>query len=487
MTNINLDWFSFWEGIVPNQKAITILPNENPYTYGEINRAGTKVASTLYHKYGIRKGDRICVLSKNCIESIFLFAAAQKIGFIIVPLNNRLTSFEISKLLVDSEPALLLFDRSLALDDLSSPSMPISSINSFSESGAIPSVSLAPEDPIFILYTSGSTGVPKGVVYTHRMLYWNSLNTSISLGINSETCAMVCMPLFHTGGWNVLLTPVLHHGGHVILTEKFDSARVLNDLEKYRCNQFMAVPTMLKMMAMSPSFENLRLASLPYIIVGGEAMDIELIKLFEEKDIAVRQGFGMTEAGPNLTSLHHEQSKNRIGSIGKPNMYVKVKILDENLHEVQQGQSGELSFSGPIVMPYYWKNQKATSAAFVYGWFRSGDIAMMDEEGYIYIKDRIKNMFISGGENVYPAEIEKELSNHENVSQVAIVGVPDPKWGEVGKAFIVAKNKTNTEELVDFCLSRLSKFKIPKHFEFVAELPLNATGKIDRAALKKRN
>lgn len=487
MMNINLDWFAFWAGIVPNQKAITVLPKGKSYSYSDINQMGNQVAITLYRKHGIRKGDRICIVSKNCIESVFLFAAAQKIGFIIVPLNNRLTTFEISKLIVDAEPSLLLSDRSLEIDGLSCPSLPINAINSFAESGKLPVVTHDPEDPIFILYTSGSTGIPKGVVYTHRMLYWNSLNTSISLGINSDTCALVCMPLFHTGGWNVLLTPVLQHGGHVVLDEKFDANRIIDDLRDYQCSQFMAVPTMLKMIAMSPSFENLHLDNLPYIIVGGEAMDISLINQFEEKGISIRQGFGMTEAGPNLTSLHHEQSKNRIGSIGKPNMYVKVKIVDEDFYAVEQGQSGELCFAGPIVMPRYWRNQNATNSVFVDGWFRSGDIAMMDKQGFIYIKDRIKNMFISGGENVYPAEIEKELSKHKDVSEVIIVGVPDPKWGEVGKAFVVAKNETNQDELVKFCLSKLSKFKIPKHFEFVDEIPLNSTGKVDRIALKKLN
>ena len=486
MQNINLDWFSFWSGIVPDQIAVTILKDEQSYTYGEINDKGQNIAASLYHEYGIRKGDRIGILSKNCIENIYLFAAALKLGAILVPLNYRLTEYELSQLIDDAQPAVLFYDEEFSVGKLSCKTIVLSDVNDFNSAESFLQVAYSSEEPIFILYTSGSTGVPKGVLYTHSMLYWNSLNTSVSLGINSDSCALVCMPPFHTGGWNVLLTPVLHHGGHIILTEKFDTTQTLDALKKYNCNQFMAVPTMLKMMAGEPSFAAIELPELPYIIVGGEAMDIGLIKIYEEKNIPVRQGFGMTEAGPNLTSLHHVQSLNKIGSIGKPNMYVNVKLIDESGDEVQHGELGELCFSGPIIMPAYWNKPHESKSSIVDGWLQSGDIAMMDEEGYLYIKDRKKNMFISGGENVYPAEVEKELLKHDAVSSAVVIGVADDKWGEVGKAYIVSNKSVTKEDLKDYCLRKLSKYKIPKYFEFIEEMPLNSTGKIDRKELTYR-
>lgn len=478
--NINLDWFEFWSGIAPNRKAVTILNEEKTYTYGEINTQAENIASYLYHQLNIRKGDRVGILAKNCIENIYLFAAAQKLGVILVPLNYRLTEYELSQLIVNAELSILLTSNEFEGKKLPCTQMSLAELGNIDSVETIPHFSYSSKEPIFILYTSGSTGVPKGVLYTHQMLYWNSINTSVSLGVNSDCCALVCMPPFHTGGWNVLLTPVLHHGGHVVLTEKFDSSQCLPALEDYNCNQFMAVPTMLKMMAAEPSFVEIELPKLPYIIVGGEAMSIDLIKEYEARNISIRQGFGMTEAGPNLTSLHHDQSMNKIGSIGKPNMYVNVKLIDEIGNEVGSGELGELCFSGPVVMSAYWKSEEATNEALVDGWLLSGDIAMIDSEGYLYIKDRKKNMFISGGENVYPAEIEKELLKHDAIAEVVVVGVSNEKWGEVGKAFIVANHSISQKELKGFCLERLSKYKIPKHFEFIDEMPVSSTGKIDR-------
>lgn len=485
MNRINLDWFSFWSGIVPDQTAITILDDQASYSYGSINDKGQSIASYLYHEHGIRSGDRIGILSKNCIENIYLFAAAQKLGVILVPYNYRLTQYELSHLIDDSEPSILFYDCEFSVDDVACETIEMSQLGRIQSTTLLPTASLSPEDAIFILYTSGSTGVPKGVVYTHRMMYWNSLNTSVSLGINTDSCALVCMPPFHTGGWNVLLTPVLHHGGHVVMTEKFEAKQILKALAQYNCNQFMAVPTMLKMMADEAAFETLSLPALPYIIVGGEAMDISLIKIYEAKNISVRQGFGMTEAGPNLTSLHHSQSINKIGSIGKPNMYVNVKLIDESGNEVVTETEGELCFSGPIVMPAYWQNEDETKRAIADGWLLSGDIAKMDSEGYIYIKDRKKNMYISGGENVYPAEVERELLKHPEVSAVAIIGIKDVKWGEVGKAFVATRNPVSDGALKLFCSARLSKYKIPKHFVFLDALPVNSTGKIDRKELRR--
>lgn len=484
---MNFDWFSFWSGINPNHPAVTTLTDQQTYTYGDLQDRANRTANLLLNQYEIQKGDRVAILAKNCIEYINLFGAAQKLGLIIVPFNYRLTQHELDQLIDDVQPSLMIVEDEFQLTTASCPviSLEVFSSSILSNEGIdVVQVPIEEDDPIFILYTSGSTGIPKGVMYSHKMLFWNSVNTSVSLGVNSESIALVCMPPFHTGGWNVLLTPLLHHGGHVVLSQKFDAEEVLNNLSKYQCNQFMAVPTMLKMMAQLPNFGLVRLDQLKYIIVGGEAMPLELIELYEQHQIAVRQGFGMTEVGPNLTSLHHSQSRNKIGSIGKPNMYVEVKLFNEEGVEVKKGELGELCFAGPVVMKRYWGKPANYHQLYHNKWFRSGDIATMDDEGYLYIKDRIKNMFISGGENVYPAEIEKLLLTHPYIEEAAVLGTPDPKWGEVGKAFIKSSRPLTQEEVNSFCKNKLSKYKIPKHYVFLDELPINSTGKFDRNALK---
>jgi len=269
----------------------------------------------------------------------------------------------------------------------------------------------------------------------------------------------------------VLVTPVLHHGGKVVLIENFSSDLVLTHLEKHQCDQFMAVPTMLKLLVEDEGFASCDISSLNYIIVGGEAMPVNLIKRYSEKGIAIRQGYGMTEVGPNLTSLHEDYTLDKIGSIGKPNMYIDLKLLDDSGKEVKHNEHGEICFSGPCVTPGYWNNANATNSAFKNGWFCSGDIAIKDEDGFLFIVDRIKNMFISGGENVYPAEIEKALLSDSRIAEAVVIGVPDVKWGEVGKAYIVLEDtKASADDLIDYLKKNLSKYKIPKTFEFVPSI-----------------
>ena len=484
--NVEIDWFQFWSTVTPHAAAITIASENHTVSYQQVNERAYLLAAGLYEHHNITKGDRIGVISKNCIEYIYLFAAAQKLGFILVPFNYRLTNFELNQVIENANPSLVFVSSEFSHSSFEATQLPIEKSLEIESHIQLPQPEVPKlDDPIFILYTSGSSGIPKGVLYTHKMLFWNSVNTSVSLGINGLTKALVTMPPFHTGGWNVLLTPVLHHGGQVIICEKFDASETLLLLEQYGCDQFMAVPTMLKMIAQDPLFDQVKLKRLQYIIVGGEAMPLELIHTYENRHIAVRQGFGMTEAGPNLTSLHHDYSTLKLGSIGKPNMYVKVLLLNDNDEIAAVGENGELCFAGPIVTPGYWQKDMETTTINGVEWFRSGDIAMLDAEGFLFIRDRKKNMFISGGENVYPAEIESVLLSHKYIEEVAVIGVADEQWGEVGKAFIVTNHPINKELILSFCAEKLSKFKIPKHIVFTDSLPLNSTGKINKLALQK--
>jgi fatty-acyl-CoA synthase len=344
---------------------------------------------------------------------------------------------------------------------------------------------LEESDPIFILYTSGTTGFPKGAIYTHGMMFWNSVNTALALNLNQDSSTINCMPFFHTGGWNVLTTPMLHHGAKVYLSKKFDPSVIIDVIETKDITIFMGVPTMLKMMSEEPAFKEAEFASLLYILVGGEPMELAQIDLWHQKGVPIRQGYGMTEAGPNLTSLHHDDAVIKMGSIGRSNFYVQYKIVDDQGQVVDPDVPGELLLRGPIVTPGYWKNEKANADAFEEGWFKTGDRVLEDQDGYLFVVDRIKNMYISGGENVYPAEVERVIMEVDGVEEVAVIGVPNIKWGESGKAFYVSSHHVEVDEIISHCKSKLAKFKVPSEFQVLPSLPKTDTGKIDRGRLKE--
>ncbi len=496
------DWSSKWAVYSPNKIAVKEDGTNASLTYFQLHRLCNRLAHHLKDHYNIQYGDRIAVLAENGLEYILLFTAAQKAGFTLVPLNYRYTSNELDYLLQNADPALVITEDTFQLTYQKTAFFKkniswwsIEALRAFCDpeqthknDSFFPVNEVNEDDPIFLLYTSGTTGFPKGALYTHKMLFWNSINTAMSLIINTESSTVNCMPPFHTGGWNVLLTPLLHHGGYICIMKKFDAAKVLERIQSEKATLFMGVPTMLKMMAEETAFEKADFSHLLYMIVGGEPMPIPLIEKWAEKGVPVRQGYGMTEVGPNLTSLHQHDATRKKGSIGRPNFYVSIKIVDSNEKEVSTNQPGELLLKGPMVTPGYWQNEAATNKAIEDNWFHTGDMARQDEEGYLYIVDRIKNMFISGGENVYPAEVERVLVQHEAVSSAAVLGQEDEKWGEVGHAFIVPDPGFTLSELdlKDHCKRHLAKFKVPKYFTFLDQLPLNDAGKVDRKYLRKK-
>lgn len=487
----NFDWFGRWGALQPHKTAIKDGETGKTYSYGVIDRAARFLAAQWAAEYQLRKGDRIGIISENHISMVVLFAMAQKTGCILVPLNYRLAKEEIQYMLKDSGCKLLLVNTSHVPEcDLQSGTV-VLDLNTVTQALGHDApfeseTAVQEQDPVFILYTSGTTGFPKGAVYTHKMLFWNSVNTQLSLSVTGSTTTLNCMPLFHTGGWNVLLTPVLHHGGTIILFRKFEPEAVLKCIEEERLDLFMAVPTMLKMLAVLPGFAQADLSSVKYLIVGGEPMPLALIETFHAKGIPVRQGYGLTESGPNLTSLHQDQASVRQGSIGKPNFYVQVRIAGEHGEEITDGSPGELLISGPMTMPGYWNRPEASAQVLKDGWLHTGDVARRDQEGYLYIVDRKKNMFISGGENVYPVEVERVLLQMPGVREAVVIGVPDSRWGEVGLAVLAADHEVSLDDLQEFCRERLAKFKIPKYLEMVAEIPKNDTGKLNRKLLEQQ-
>ena len=493
------DWAAKWALYQPEKVAVSSHEGQRSLTYAELNERGQALAVWLQEEWGLQKGDRIAVLAEFDLPYVVLFTAAQKGGYILVPLNYRLASAELDYLLSDAEPAAIFYEakfqpllvdaphfmqqpQQLELTELMQRSAGVQAEAMTRWQNA----ELTADDPVFILYTSGTTGRPKGALYTHGMLFYNSINTELSLALTSHSRTINCMPPFHTGGWNVLVTPLLHHGGYSCLMKKFDPEALLALLKSEQPTVFMAVPTMLKMIADQPGFAQADLSSLNYLIVGGEPMPIPLIEAWHAKGIAVRQGYGMTEVGPNLTSLHQQDAIRKKGSIGFPNFYLDTRVVDPQGRDLPPNEPGELWLRSPVVTPGYWRNPEATAKAKVDGWFRTGDQVIRDAEGYFFIVDRIKNMFISGGENVYPAEVERVLLAHAAIEEAAVIGVPDPKWGEVGCAFVVCGDRPlDTEAVKAHCEAHLARFKVPKQVVFLDALPKNDTGKIDRQRLKE--
>lgn len=492
--NIESDWLKRWNFIAPNKEAIYDYNYQTSYTYSQLWSAANGLALHLQTQ-GVKTGDRVAVLAKNKVETVILFFALQRLGAILVPVNFRLTAPEVDYILNDCKPKILFYelDFKSIVDNLTQTASKVcfehedGLINLVKKSLThIEQISFKSnhESPCMILYTSGTTGFPKGAILTHKMLFWNSINTTISLNVVAEDVTISFAPLFHTGGWNVLLTPFIHRGGRIVFFEKFDALPILKACEEEKVTLLFGVPTTLAMMSAQEEFKNTDLSSIRYMIVGGEPMPLNLIQTWHQKGVPIRQGFGLTEFGPNCFSLNESDAENKMGSIGRPNFYVNVRVVDDNNDDVQPGEVGELLLNGPSRMQGYWNNPTATANAIKDGWLHTGDLVRYDEDYYFYVVGRKKEMFISGGENVYPIEVERVLQSHPQILEAAVIGVKDNKWGEVGRAFVVAKTPPpSTETLQQFCRQNLAGYKVPKYFTFINELPKGDSGKIQKRSL----
>ena len=496
-SSLATDWCEKWAQYSPNKLFLREHSTGLEWTYRDFNRRAEALSGYLTTELGLKKGDRIGIYSKNRAEFILLYVACVKTGTILVPLNFRLTPRELDTLIGDAEPALFLFEecfseevKKLSTIDNVPQKMEVESLRHFlsgyvSEIPSIRNTGIQFDDTVMILYTAGTTGLSKGVMITHRQIFWNAVNTVLRLNLTENDHTQSYAPFFHTGGWNVLFTPFLFVGGSHTLLNSFDSDLILQLMEKEKTTLLFGVPTMLQMMSDSPKFATTDLSSVRFAIVGGAPMPIPLINIWHEKGIAIRQGFGLTEVGPNCFSLHQDDAIRKKGSIGYPNFYIEAKIVDENGNELPPGTPGELWLKSPVVTAGYWKKPKETADAITDGWFHTGDILIKVNDGYFFVVDRKKNMYISGGENVYPSEIEKYLYQYPAIKECAVIGVPDERWGETGKAFVVLNpdHLFTEEEIIKYCREGLAKYKIPKSVVLLDTLPKNEAGKINRQEL----
>ena len=497
------DWAEYQSKMHSNKIAITDYSLNKKISYKDLNLSACKIANFLKAK-GIGHSDRIALLSKN--HSIFfeLQFACSKIGSIMVPLNWRLTANELAFILDDCEPSLLILDycfETIAKDLKSlTPNITFQFFDSdekrseFQEKiNAQPTdierVPLSLDDLIMIMYTSGTTGHPKGAKINHKMQLFNAVNLCGIANLTSKTKQLVILPLFHTGGINCYANPVLHQGGEIIIMREFDPKSALQAINSHELaiTHLFAVPAPLQFMMQHRDFSETDLSRLTNVGVGGAPCAKIIIETWQSRGMDVIQGWGMTETSPAGIFLAAEDSLNKIGSAGKSVLHTEIKIVDKNMLGVEPNQIGELLIKGPNVTPGYWKNEKATRESFHQGWLKTGDLAKFDEDGFVFIVDREKDMYISGGENVYPAEVENILYQLEEIAELAVIGIPDEKWGETGKLFVVLKENAELprEKIIQHCLNNLAKFKIPSEIAYVSQLPRNATGKVLKRTLKE--
>jgi fatty-acyl-CoA synthase len=493
--------------LTPNRLALTEIATGHRYTYADLNTRAN-CAAHLLTQYNVHKGDRVCLLAHNGVVYIDLLFACAKIGAIFAPLNWRLTAHELSYIIADCEPSIffcgseftgvlaemrpsLKVEHYFSLEGADIPDALIYEDELSKASSSEPAQpDLSDDDPLCLLYTSGTTGKPKGALIPHRQIFWNCISTVISWGLNEDDVSPIFTPMFHAGGLFVFLTPLLYAGGRIVLARTFDPETSLRVIESEACTVILGVPTLFQLWSETPYFAQANFSRVRFFINGGAALSPTLLQHWRDtKQVVLRLGYGLTEVGPNCFSMTDDESVTKTGSVGKPIFHSNMRLIDpESGEKVAIGQPGELLISGPHICTGYWRNPQATADAIRDGWFHTGDIARMDEDGFFYIIGRYKDMIKSGGENIYAAEVEAVFRSHPAISDAALIGRPDEQWGEVGLMIAVLKPSqiATEQDLLGFCQNKLAKFKIPKHIIFTDALPYSPYGKIEKAKLRAR-
>jgi len=496
------DWLDKRAKLTPERIGLHDLASGKDFTFAEWNAQANRAANFL-RKLGVQKGDRVSVYACNGVEYLDLLFACGKIGAILHNLNWRLTVFELKGIMEKASPKILIYSSEwkeqvnelqpslatvqhfIAINEAAHPNDKV-----FSERESHPTTltnrpDLNMDDPWGIFYTGGTTGLPKGAIMTHGNMTWNSINTVMSWGITADDIVPLQLPLFHIGGPNIFMLPLVHVGGKTILCRNFDLEQTFNLIENDGITHFMGVPTMYVMMQQHPKWETVDFSKLKLVISGGAPCPLPVMEKFWDKGIDFKMGYGLTEAAGNNFWLPQKEVRRKIGSVGFPIFHIDMKIVREDGNACVANETGELLIRGPHVTSGYWNEPQATAETIKAGWLHTGDMARQDDEGYFYIAGRSKDMFISGGENVYPAEVESVIYAHPAVAEAAVIGVPHEKWGEVGRAFVVVeKGQTLTAtDLLDFMRLRLAKYKIPHSVVFLETLPKTAIGKIDKKIL----
>ncbi|MBZ0319766.1 MAG: long-chain fatty acid--CoA ligase [Anaerolineae bacterium] len=497
------DWLDRRAKITPDRIALFDTRDQRDISYLEWNRAANRTANFLYHSLGVCKGDRVAIYATNSLEYLDVWMACGKIGAILQNLNWRLTPIELEQLLADAAPVALCYSGDF-ISQVNQIRPNLDSVRSFVAFGNLANdadchiserdafsdfcaadPSLTPDDAWVVCYTGGTTGLPKGAILTHGNMTWNAINTVSSWGLDQHDVAILNSPLFHTGALNVFTLPLISAGGKSILCSGFNADQVFDLIEYGEVTLFFGVPTMFLMLQQHARWRSADFTRLKMVISGGAPCPMPIFEEFWAKGVDFKTGYGLTEAGPNTFVLPQKDVRRKPGAVGFPLMHLDVRVVRDDGSECGADEIGELIIRGPHVTPGYWNKPDETAKAIRDGWLHTGDLANRDAEGYYKIMGRLKDMIISGGENVYPAEVESIMHGYPAVAEAALIGVPDEKWGEVGRAIVVVAAGQDFDEadFMNYLHQRLARYKVPKSVVLVDALPRTGPGKIDKKLL----
>ncbi|MFW5935112.1 MAG: AMP-binding protein [Halolamina sp.] len=510
-------WVGAWSEkraeLSPDRVGLVDDTTGREFTYADLDARANRTARLL-REHGVDDGERVAVVSRNRPALVDLFFACGKTGGVLAPLSHRLAPRELGELLATVDPELLVVEapfaaavedalarvdvettvRGLSADEADADTLDHPSLldERPDDGSPVETADLSMDDPALLLHTGGSTGTPKETVLTHGGLLWNSFNTITAWGLREDDTTPMVFPMFHTGGWNVLTLPLFHMGGEVVIAREFDPGEVLQLVESTDASVLVAVPAVLRMMTEHDDWEDTDLSTLRFAKSGGGPSRDAVLREWWDRGVDLSQGYGLTECGPNNFTMPDGWPREKADSVGVPAMHVDARVVDDAGEAVEQGEVGELELASPHAAQRYWGNESETRETFGVtgdaeeGWVSTGDLVRVDEDGYCYIEGRKKNMFVSGGENVYPAAVENALTDHPEIDEAVVVPIPDETWGEVGKAVVVGDESLSLDDLIAFLDGRLASFKQPKALAFVDEMPTSGPSKIDRSAVDER-
>jgi fatty-acyl-CoA synthase len=476
---------------------VALVHGDDTRTYAELHDRTRGLAAGL-RALGVGPGDRVAYLGANdpaLLESLF---ATTALGAVFVPLNWRLTVPELTHIAADCGAAVLVHaaaltdtadavraDGSTAVRRLVEVGPPFEELarTAGRDVGDEP---VGLDDPAVIIYTSGTTGRPKGATLSHGNVTWNCVNVLIDTDLGSDEVALVCAPLFHVAALNMVSLPMIVKGGTLVLVDGFDPEEVLDVIEHQRVTEMFGVPAMFNALAQAPRFATADLSSVRRLLCGGAPVPLSTIRTYLDRGLVFLQGYGMTETSPGALFLTADRTVDKAGTAGVSSFFTDVRVVGPDGEDVAPGEKGEVVVAGPNVMLGYWNRTDATDEVMDGEWFRSGDVAVVDDEGYVTIVDRMKDVIISGGENVYPAEVEDAIYSHPAVAECAVIGVPDPRWGEVGRAVVVVRPGESLDEqaLLGHLDGRLARYKLPRSVAFTDRLPRSGAGKVLKKELR---
>ena len=518
-----VDWLHKQAQHHPDKPALVDSASGEARSYRELDERASRFAELLVERWRLAPGARVAMLAANSPDYLEMLYGCAKAGIVMVCLNWRLPAVELAPIVDDAQPSafvcgeeFLAVASALLQDRPALPGLVVAGAPGAREARPAPGTPAgrhreslgwpryeaaldassgrivempqrSMDDAWYLLYTSGTTGKPKGVIQTYGMAFFNAVHAMLATKLSGDDVLLAALPFFHTGGLNLYANPVLFVGGTVVVMRQFEAGEALRWLET-QVTQFLGVPAVYLFIAQHPRFADARFARMRHWSAGGSPMPMALLETWAAKGVTICFGFGMTETGPIVFLPDEATARAKPGSVGKPVGTMLARVVDAQGRDCAANERGELLIMGPGVTPGYWRNDQATRSALRDGWLHTGDVAYVDDDGDYWIVDRLKDMFISGGENVYPAEVENLLYRMPGVAEAAVIGVPDPRWVEVGLAVIVLEPGAWLDEasVQAYCRERLAGYKVPRHVRFVDALPRTPAGKVEKPALRQR-